>query len=215
MQQFREVSRTRTIYSTETPHYRATDHSSTHVSPFEALTGRKIRVGLPERPLPHSDHSASLHSRMVQNDKISKQKMKDYADTKSSANPLDLIPGDHVLVNQPKTNKLKPLFNPKPYIIVQKKGSMITAKSKPHRIVRNSSHFRRIPKPVPIPEEGEEEEFLNPEPVPLVQTHCSPRQTLRPQASATARSSRSTATATPGPVAATPDDNITKATLAS
>ena len=33
-----------------------------------------------------------------------------------------------------------------------------------------------FPKHVPIPEEEEEEEFLNPEPVPLVQTHCSPRQ---------------------------------------
>ena len=33
-----------------------------------------MRVGLPEKPLPHSDPSASLHSRMVQNDKISKQK---------------------------------------------------------------------------------------------------------------------------------------------
>ena len=151
---------------------------------------------------------------MVQNDKINKQKMKDYADTKRHAKPSDLIPGDHVLVKQPKTNKLKPLFNPKPKIIVQK-GSMITAKNKSHRIVHNSSHFRRTPKHVPIPEEGEEEEFLNPEPVSLVQTQCSPRQTLRPQASATPRSSRSTATATPSPVAAIPDDNITKATLAS
>ena len=123
-----------------------------------------MRVGLPERPLPHSDPSASLHSRMVQNDKISKQKMKDYADTKRHAKPSDLIPGDHVLVKQPKTNKLKPLFNPEPYIIVQKKpDNMITAKSKSHHIVRNSSHFRRIPKHVPIPEEEEEEEFLNPE----------------------------------------------------
>ena len=127
-------------------HYRATPHSSTHVSPFEALKSRKMRVGLPERPLPHSDPSASLHSRMVQNDKISKQKMKDYADTKRPAKPSDLIPGDHVLVKQPKTNKLKPIFNSKPYIVVQKKGSMITAKSKSDRIVRNSSHFRRIPR---------------------------------------------------------------------
>ena len=157
---------------------------------------------------------------MVQNDKISKQKMKDYADTKRHAKPSDLIPGDHVLVKQPKTNKLKPLFNPEPYIIVQKKDNMITAKSKSHHIVRNSSHFRRIPKHVPIPEEEEEEEFVNPESVPLVQTHCSTRQTLRstrsqvqsssrPQASTTPRSRRSTATATPGPVAATPADNMT------
>ena len=101
---------------------------------------------------------------MVQNDKISKQKMKDYADTKHHAKPSDLIPGDHVLVKQPKTNKLKPLFNPEPYIIVQKKGSMITAKSKLHHTVHNSLHFRRILKHVPIPEE---EEFLNPYTTPI------------------------------------------------
>ena len=44
---------------------------------------------------------------------------KAYADTKPSA----LNPGDHALVKQPKTNKLTP--KPKPFIIVQKKGSMI------------------------------------------------------------------------------------------
>ena len=200
-------------------HYRATPHSSTHDSPLEAFTGRKMRVGLPERPLPHSDPSASLHSRMVQNDKISRQKMKDYADTKRHAKLSDLIPDDHVLVNQSQTNKLKPLFNPKPYIIVQKKGSMITTKTKSHRIVRNSSHFRRIPKHVLIPEEEEEEEFLNPEPVPLVQTHCSPRQTLRSPRSQVQSSSRPQASTMPrsrmSTAAATPTNNITNPTPAA
>ena len=102
-----------------------------------------------------SDPSASLHSWMVQNHKISKQKMKDYADTKRHAKPSDLIPGDHV---QPKTNQLKPLTS---------SCRRRAAKCKSHRILRNSSHFRRIPKHVPIPEEEEDEEFLNPEPVPL------------------------------------------------
>jgi len=82
-----------------------------------------MRVGLPERPLLHSHPTASLHSPMVQNDKISKQKMEHSADTKRHCKPSDLNPGDHALVQQPKTSKLKPLFNPKPYIIVQNKGS--------------------------------------------------------------------------------------------
>ena len=75
-------------------------------------------------------------------------------------------------------------------------------------------------------EEEEEEDSLNPEPVPFVQTHCSPRQTLQSprsqvqplsgsQASATPRSRRSTATATPGPVAATSADHITNPTPAA
>lgn len=33
-------------------HYRATPHSATQISPFEALTGRKMNVGFPEIPKP-------------------------------------------------------------------------------------------------------------------------------------------------------------------
>ena len=74
-----------------------------------------------------SDPSASLHSWMVQNDKISKQKMKDYADPKRHAKPSDLVPGDHV---QPKTNQLKPLTS-----------SCRRRAAWSHRILRNTAFY--------------------------------------------------------------------------
>ena len=53
--------------------------------------------------------------------------------------------GDTVLVKQSKWNKLTPAYNPKPYRITRKKGSMITASRRDHAIVRNSSFFKKIP----------------------------------------------------------------------
>ena len=65
-----------------------------------------------------------------------------------------MIKRDAVLIKQPKANKLSIPFNPKPYKVVSRKGSMITAKQGEHSITRNSSHF----KPVIAEEEENEEE---------------------------------------------------------
>ena len=53
--------------------------------------------------------------------------------------------GDTVLVRQQKKNKLTPCFDPKPYEIIEIKGSMVTATRKGHTITRNSSFFKAIP----------------------------------------------------------------------
>ena len=44
-----------------------------------------------------------------------------------NAKKCNLRPGDTVLVKQPKRNKSMTPFNPKPYEIISKNGSMITA----------------------------------------------------------------------------------------
>ena len=67
-------------------------------------------------------------------------------------------PGDHVLVKQPRANKTTPQFNPEPYTVVQKKGSMVTAQRGSSRIVRNSSHFKAVPGYIPAQKEEEEKE---------------------------------------------------------
>jgi len=173
--------------------YRATPHSSTKVSPFEALTGRKMNCGLPTlQPTPFA-HSMPTHSIMSKNDDASKMKMKAYADARRRTAPCTLTPGTHVLVKQPKTNKLTPPFDPNPYTIVEKKGAMITASRGSHRIVRNSSYFRRSPIPPPVSafndEEEEEEDEANPStqpndgtpevPGPPVQSWSSPRPAMQ------------------------------------
>ena len=136
--------------------YRATPHSSTGISPFEILTGRQMNIGLPQ--LLQNTSSSLIHPRMTQNDHISKSKMKMYTDTKRHTKPSDLQVGDHVLVKQPKTDKLTSPYNPKPFTINKRKVSMLTARQGSRQIVRNSSHFRPLRNYQTVSKEEEEEE---------------------------------------------------------
>ena len=79
--------------------------------------------------------------------------MSAYADVRRHTKRSGLQPGDHVLVRQPKKNKRftptppppLPPFYPSPYIVTQKKGSMVTARRGNNTIiVRNSSYFKPI-----------------------------------------------------------------------
>ena len=124
-------------------HYRGTPHSSTKISPFEALTGRKMNIGLPSSPL--HPLPSPLHTMMKLNDKLSKEKMTHT----SKHSPSRLKVGDHVLVKQRRQNKLSPPYDPNPYTITDKKGSMVTAQRGHSRIVRNSSFYKPIQGHIP------------------------------------------------------------------
>uniref|UniRef100_A0A8D9AZ58 Uncharacterized protein n=1 Tax=Cacopsylla melanoneura TaxID=428564 RepID=A0A8D9AZ58_9HEMI len=69
-------------------------------------------------------------------------KMKDYADNKRRAKPMELSPGDQVLVKKKPDNKF---FNPEPFQIVDVKGNQVTAENSDGRITRNSTFFHGIP----------------------------------------------------------------------
>ena len=132
--------------------YRSTPHSSTKVSPFEALTNRKMNCGLPCPTLPASTPNPSpLHSKIAQNDYMSKTKMCEYTDAKRRTKPCHMKPGDTVLVKQKRQNKLTPPFSPDPYEITARKGSMVTAQRGNHTITRNSSHFKVMRESAPPP----------------------------------------------------------------
>ena len=132
-------------------HYRSTPHASTKISPFHALTGRKMNAGLPSATLLSKPIStSSLHTLIFQNDNKSKQIMTKYANKKRKTKPHTLKIGDIVLVKQKKINKFSTPFNPNPYTVVKKKGNMITAKSSENQfITRNSSYFKLISKNKP------------------------------------------------------------------
>ncbi|XP_060591014.1 uncharacterized protein LOC132745999 [Ruditapes philippinarum] len=134
--------------------YRATPHSSTKISPFEALTGRKMSFGLPD--IPKSDQ-APVSDSIVNNDAMSKTKMKAYADQRRHTSESSLKPGNHVLAKQPKLNKLTPPFDPDPYTVIEKKGSMVTAERDGRCLTRNSSFFRPIKNAVMLEDEEEYE----------------------------------------------------------
>lgn len=57
---------------------------------------------------------------------MQKQKMKIFADLKAHAQEKEIKPGEVVLMRQPKKNKLSTPFNPKPFVVEEKKGSKVT-----------------------------------------------------------------------------------------
>ncbi|CAB4008234.1 Hypothetical predicted protein [Paramuricea clavata] len=52
--------------------------------------------------------------------------------------------GNSVLVRNKKRGKLQTPFQPTPYEVIKKKGSMITAQRGAHQVTRNSSHFKKV-----------------------------------------------------------------------
>ena len=123
--------------------YRATPHSTTKVSPSEALNSRKLKTTIPELPISTpQDPSASI----AQRDVLQKQKMKVYADLMAHAQEREIKPGEVVLMRQLKQNKLSTPYNSKPFIVEEKKGTMVTASNGSQTVTRNSSQFKVIPK---------------------------------------------------------------------
>ncbi|KAK3092635.1 hypothetical protein FSP39_005203 [Pinctada imbricata] len=139
--------------------YRATPHSTTSISPAEALLGRKLQTKLPELPKSQPKVQKSI---IVQDDQR-KSAMKEDSDLRNNAKESELKESDFVLVKQPHKDKLSTPFNPKPLCVTDKKGSMITAEDESgHKITRNSSFFKKVegmrslPKFEPAQEEEEE-----------------------------------------------------------
>lgn len=125
--------------------YRATPHSTTGVPPATALFGRPLRTRLPEIPDPDDSVTPLDQEAMQKTDSQAKSKMKLYADTTSNATPSPIKLGDTVLAANDAKGKLTPPFDPRPLIIVEKKGSMLTAADHDKTITRNSSLFKLLP----------------------------------------------------------------------
>ena len=151
--------------------YRATPHSTIGISPSEALNQRKLKTTLPE-----SDHSqkvtnGDLQSMMERRDAEQKSKMKLYADSKSRARESSLKPGMVVLMKQHKQNKLSTPFDPTPFVIKEKKGTMVTASNDFKTVTRNSSQFKAISPELLNTESNQENQgskvqLENPPPIP-------------------------------------------------
>ena len=143
-------------------YYRAILHSTTNISPSEALNQRKLKITVPELALVKYGQQQikvqSAQSKLAKTDADEKIKMKIYADAKSHARETSIKPGEVVLMRQPKCNKLSTPYNPKPFVVEAKKGTMVTVSNGPKTITRNSSQFKVIPKHLMKFEEDEEEE---------------------------------------------------------
>ncbi|XP_038063208.1 uncharacterized protein K02A2.6-like [Patiria miniata] len=154
--------------------YRATPHSSTNLSPSEALNSRKLKCELPEIQSPKRPYSRddSLQERDAQQ----KSKMKTLADTRLFAKPSNIQTGDVVLVRQPKQSKHTSPFNPKPFQVTMRRGNMVEATRGDKVTRRNVSHFKKVQTPPPDPHTLEDDNSDDPtDDIPLV-TDSQPSQ---------------------------------------
>jgi hypothetical protein len=123
--------------------YRATPHSTTSVSPSEALNNRKLKTHLPDPPSTpsHFEKDEEIRSR----DEKKKSTMKSYSDERNRAKPNNITLGDTVLLRQPKLNKLSTPFDPEPFHVVAVKNSMVTARNKLRTVRAIPSYSRKYP----------------------------------------------------------------------
>ena len=122
--------------------YRATTHLTTGKSPANLFfSDRPFRTRLGNfKNFPRRDDDVRAH------DQRKKLKMKNAADKKRYVKHSSLKEGDIVLSKLEKINKLTPSYDPLPYTITKRKGTMITAERKnpSHHITRDVSQFKKL-----------------------------------------------------------------------
>lgn len=111
--------------------YRTSKHPSTGSSPSSSLFGRETRNRIPE---------------ITDIDKLTKERMKMYADTRRHTSEINLREGDLVLLKKSSQllRKSDPQYEPAPLTVINIKGSMVTAKNSSKTVTRNASFFRRF-----------------------------------------------------------------------
>ena len=115
-----------------------------YISPFEALTGRKMSIGLPNPTPPLSQlpwTPALLITILLANRGCLPTLMNDDTPSSQDSSLVTMCLCDSHCPPPPP-----PLtFSPSPYIVTQKKGSMVTARSGNNTIIiRNFSYFKPI-----------------------------------------------------------------------
>ena len=153
--------------------YRATPHSSTGKPPATALFNRPMRIKVPNAPSPSGDPASIKHR-----DQLAKAKMKTYADRRVYVKPSSIATGDKVLVRRnPSRSSSGTPYNPKPFVVTNRKGTMVTAESEGRRITRNSSFFKKLKPDVQVTASGPGDSILAPSlPHSHVKENAEPRR---------------------------------------
>ena len=125
--------------------YRTTPHSTTGVAPAEAFFHRRVRCKIPSIPMSSPvPHDGDMRLR----DLLKNQKGKSDGDKHTRTDTIRV--GDHVLLKQPKVNKLTTTFYSDPVEVIDRHGSTITVRHGGRALRRHVSHTR----PYVLPEPG-------------------------------------------------------------
>ena len=103
--------------------YQTTPHCTTGFAPAELLFNRKVHNKLPQ--LNNNTQSTSLE--VKRKDEKAKAKMKAHADAKAKATPSEIAVGALSVSTSKKQNKISTPYDPRPFLVICKKGTMITA----------------------------------------------------------------------------------------
>ena len=122
--------------------YRSTPHCTTQVAPAELLFNRVIRTKIPALEI--TSKPLNKHKLVRRNDRNSKAKAKIYYDKRQHTKPSDIKEGDLVLVKQERKTKLTSKFDPKPYRVIEIRGTKATAERQEPQITRNISFFKKF-----------------------------------------------------------------------
>ena len=112
--------------------YRATPHASSRVPHATVLFGRPIKIRLPQVMTQPKDDTI-----LRRNDADAKLRMKSYAERKPNVKRNTIEEGELVLVRNNEKSKQLPTYDPSPYQVVGRKGSMITAARDFRTVTRN------------------------------------------------------------------------------
>lgn len=121
--------------------YRATPHAVTNYSPSELMFGWNIRDRFPGR------EREIVIEKAIENDKLAKEKGKEYTNKKRRAKPSNIDVGDIVVIkNTTKKNKLTLTFNPQEYIVIQREGTRLHLRNLDNGVVcnRHVNHTKKI-----------------------------------------------------------------------
>ena len=105
------------------------------------MFNRKIEVKLPQMVTATDQNKDGM---VRQKDEQAKQEMKQHADTKHRAEASTIEIGDTILVHQRKESKFTSKFNQRPFKVVCKKGTMVTANRNGKFITQSTSMFKKV-----------------------------------------------------------------------
>lgn len=122
--------------------YNAADHSITKVPPEEALSGRKIKRGL---PLLHYGKSNHNEVELDVRDREAKLLSKSREDARRGARACKVKPGDTVIVERQTRSKGESRFGSKRYVVSdERNGSLVLCDSEGQKLKRHVSQTKKV-----------------------------------------------------------------------
>lgn len=123
--------------------HNSTPHSTTGVAPSTLMFGRVLKDKLPGLMTKGCKILEEVHDR----DADRKMREADYANQRRMARTSEIKVGDTVIVKRVhKENKLSTTFSPEEHVVVDRKGSDVTVKSKESgkELHRNTKHLKKL-----------------------------------------------------------------------